>query len=87
MLSRLCTEYMGLLKLSHAAFLESIDFDQLLDTVMPLDKDVAKRVDERDVVEIAERVMGVSPTAEIRQKMASGAAPPTGRLSPPRQYR
>ena len=68
--------YMKMLRLAHQAFLVSFEFQDVVETAGPLDKDVVRRVDERDVAEIVEKVLEISPTSDIREvaKTATAAA-------------
>lgn len=75
-LNRLCGEYLVMLQIAHSAFLVSRDFREVMDIVGPFDKDVAKRVDLDDVLEITDKVLAISPTAQIRKKGSSRPGTP-----------
>lgn len=70
--NHLCAEYLGLLRLAHRALLASFEFRDVVETVGPLDKDVVRRVVERDIAEITEKVLEISPTSEIREVQMGG---------------
>jgi len=66
-LNRLCSEHHALLQLAFANFVDGSEhFTEVMDIVGPFDEDVAKRVDERDVSEIIDKVRAITPTGVIR---------------------